>query len=269
MLANKSCILQQLSQTVKWPLLTSFARKLCNRNFSHCIGENANTGGKYKISKRTTCIAMDESGLAYIDTDKNGNALKLLKDWMEEFKIFGKYSALVFNLATADRHGNVSNRNVVLRDIKDDYMVFATNNSSKKAQQIKDNPKVSACFLWSYVKDEKHINRQVRLEGSATAMSHEESLKYYEEEPLYCKIRSYICQQDKVVNWDNLKVEHDKLLKEVKENDKELPMPPCYAAYRIIPTSFDFYFAWDNNIADRVVFVKQSGNEWEFHHVAA
>lgn len=40
-------------------------------------------------------------------------------------------------------------------------------------------------------------------------------------------------------------------------------------AYKIIPNRFDFYFSWNNNIADRIEFIQKDGNEWEFYHVAA
>ena len=47
----------------------------------------------------------------------------------------------------------------------------------------------------------------------------------YEKDRLFCKIRAYICQQDKEVDWDELKAQHDELLADVRNNKKILPMP--------------------------------------------
>ena len=47
----------------------------------------------------------------------------------------------------------------------------------------------------------------------------------YEKDFLYSKIRAYICEQDKEVIWNELKANHDKLLNEVKTQNKNLPMP--------------------------------------------
>ncbi|XP_018562283.1 uncharacterized protein LOC108904283 [Anoplophora glabripennis] len=213
--------------------------------------------------------SMVESGLARIEIEENCNPFHLFGEWLDESKACGKFNTVFFNLATTNRNGDVSNRVVVLRDFKENSLVFVTNGNSKKIQQIKANPKVSACFFWNYTKDEKYIQRQVRIEGISVEMSFQECLEYYNKEPLYCKIRSHICQQGQKVDWDTLKKKHDEILEEIKTTNKQLPMPEYLVAYKIIPNKFDFYFAWDNNIADRLEFIQKSGNGWEFYHVAA
>lgn len=221
--------------------------------------------------KQLSSTAMDESGLAYIDAKENCNPFDLFKEWLEESKTYGNFNLATFSLATASRTGDVSNRTVVLRDYKDNSLIFVTDENGKKVQHIKENPKVAACFVWSYVKDEKFIKRQVRMEGTAVQLPREECLAYYNKEPLFGKIRSHICQQDQRINWNDLKKKHDELLKEVKTTNKELPMPDHHVTFKIIPSRFDFYLAWDNYIADRLEFIKNSGsgNGWEFHHLAA
>lgn len=56
-------------------------------------------------------------------------------------------------------------------------------------------------------------------------MSESESRKYYERKDIYCKIRSYVCNQDERIDWPNLKSKHDDIVKEVHSGNKELPMP--------------------------------------------
>ncbi|KAJ8959820.1 hypothetical protein NQ318_011552 [Aromia moschata] len=139
----------------------------------------------------------------------------------------------------------------------------------EKIQQMKDNPKVSGCFFWGYQKDEKFIHKQIRIEGIAEKLSNEECEEYHNKDPLFCQIRSHICQQGQKVDWDELKKKHDEILEAVKETNKPLKMPEYYVAYRIIPNMFDFYYSYNTNIADRLAFTKQCEDKWTFERIAA
>ncbi|KAG5900493.1 hypothetical protein JTB14_010904 [Gonioctena quinquepunctata] len=209
---------------------------------------------------------VQESDLTYIDIKPGSSPFQLFQSWLEEAKNYGRLNNGFFNLATSNEVGDVTNRTVVLRDFKDNYLVFLSNDGSRKNQQIAKNPKVAACFLWTYEKDEKFVIRQVRVEGTAEPMSKEHSEKYYEREPLHAKIRAHICKQGQKTDWNELKTEHDEMLKQVRENGLELSMPEHVSAFKITPTYFDFYFAWDNAIADRLIFEKTT-NDWTFNRV--
>lgn len=47
----------------------------------------------------------------------------------------------------------------------------------------------------------------------------------YDREPLYCKIRSYVCHQDQPVDWNDVNRRYNEILEEVNKNGKDLPMP--------------------------------------------
>lgn len=47
----------------------------------------------------------------------------------------------------------------------------------------------------------------------------------YDREPLFCKIRSYICKQGHNVDWDELKQRHDEIFDSVCKGENDLPMP--------------------------------------------
>lgn len=63
------------------------------------------------------------------------------------------------------------------------------------------------------------------MEGKIQRISPDRSQKFFDQENLYCKIRSHLCHQDQQVDWEVLKNEHDKLLDDVINNRKELTMP--------------------------------------------
>ncbi|XP_019866616.1 pyridoxine/pyridoxamine 5'-phosphate oxidase isoform X2 [Aethina tumida] len=211
---------------------------------------------------------MTDSDLSYICVKKNLSPIQLFEKWLEESKTYGKGSQ-VFNLATADKEGNVSNRNIILRDIKDNCLIFTANRLGNKTTHIELNPNVAACFLWMYSKDESFISRQVRLEGRAEEIPKSDLNQYFDTEPLYCQLRYHICDQSQPVHWKELKAKHDKLYSQTLEQPA-LPVAENYIGYKIIPNKWDFYHADGNTIADRITFTLDKGTEsWIKQRVAA
>ncbi|KAF2879129.1 hypothetical protein ILUMI_27036 [Ignelater luminosus] len=209
------------------------------------------------------------SRLAYIDV-QDRNPLTLFKEWHNEVisaKCFF-FQTNVMCLATSTKNGKISNRNVVVKQYDENGFVFVTDGRSRKSEEIEENPWVAATFLWNYKKDETEYLKQVRMEGKIQKISQDRCLKLFNQEKLYCKIRSHLCHQDQQVDWEVLKSKHDKLLDDVLNNKRKLTMPDHYVGYEIIPERYDFYSAGGNYIADRVVFTKEQSG-WNFVHVAA
>nr|XP_023028108.1 uncharacterized protein LOC111516162 [Leptinotarsa decemlineata] len=209
---------------------------------------------------------MDCSTLAYIDVTAGCAPFELFEDWLGEAKSCGGFKNSLFSLATSSLSGRVSNRTVVLRDFKDNNLIFISNKDNKKSHQIAENPNVAACFLWLYKKDENFINRQVRVEGTAKEISREDCRKYFENESLLAQVRAHLGKQGQKVNWDELKTKYDEILKEVKENGMKINLPQHVTAYKITPNYFDFYYSFNEAIADRIIF-EEDENEWTFERV--
>lgn len=81
-------------------------------------------------------------------------------------------------------------------------------------------------FLWlGKAPDNIPQTRQVRIEGSVNKLSTDNMKELYDVEPLFCKIRAQICDQGKVVEWEQLKKDHDQLFDKVVKNNVLLPKP--------------------------------------------
>ena len=76
-------------------------------------------------------------------------------------------------LATATPDGKPSARMVLLKQVDHDGFVFYTNYNSDKAEQLDENPYAALVFYWA------KLDRQVRVEGSISRTSREESLGYF------------------------------------------------------------------------------------------
>ena len=80
-------------------------------------------------------------------------------------------------LATATPDGKPSARMVLLKQVDHNGFVFYTNYHSAKAAQLDANPYAALVFYWT------QLDRQVRVEGSVTRTSAEESRDYFRTRP--------------------------------------------------------------------------------------
>lgn len=81
-------------------------------------------------------------------------------------------------------------------------------------------------FLWlDKTTDNLPQTRQVRIEGSVNMLDVDNMKELYDIEPLFCKIRAQICEQGKVVDWEQLKRDHDQWFDKVIKHNVQLPKP--------------------------------------------
>jgi pyridoxamine 5'-phosphate oxidase len=223
-----------------------------------------------RVNKRVirACSNMEpRSDLSFIEVKDTKNPVTLLKEWIAEGKQCGAHSSFM-NLATATKSGKVSNRTVVIREIMaDGSLTFMAQERSNKIKDINENPQVAATILLIYKKSEEKVGRQIRLTGIAERLSAEQGKVYFEKDSLSAKIRSWICEDCTTVDWNELKIKHDQLLKEVIENKKVLEMPDTEVAYKIIPNEIDFYFSTGGQIADRLLFKRAKSAEWTYERL--
>ena len=90
--------------------------------------------------------------------DSNNNPFNQFSKWMNQAIKNKVFEPTAMSLATIDKK-KVSNRIVLLKDIKNNTFIFYTNLHSKKAKDLKKNKSIAAVFWWP------QIGKQVRIEG--------------------------------------------------------------------------------------------------------
>ncbi|HEX7763543.1 MAG TPA: pyridoxal 5'-phosphate synthase, partial [Cellvibrio sp.] len=104
--------------------------------------------------------------------DLADNPLDQFGRWMEQTIQSGIPDPNAMTVATVDANGQPSQRIVLLKHLDEKGFVFYTNLNSRKAQELKQNPKVSLHFPWYF------LERQVKVCGTAEPLSTTEVLKY-------------------------------------------------------------------------------------------
>src|SRR5215210_6861454 len=121
-------------------------------------------------------------------------------------------------LATATPDGKPSARMVLLKQVDDDGFVFFTNYRSAKAAQMDANPYAALVFYWA------QLDRQVRVEGSVTRTSAEESRDYFRTRPRESQIGAWASEQSQAIDSRDV-LEQRSLELETLYCDREVDCP--------------------------------------------
>ncbi|XKL63572.1 hypothetical protein PGB90_005936 [Kerria lacca] len=215
------------------------------------------------------CAKVEESALNKITTNHT-NPIKMFEEWYKNYLDSNPEEPMFTAgcLSTASKNGNVTSRNLLLKRLDEDGFVMMTDNRSYKFKVITENPQVSLVFLWNQFMPEGLLSRQVRIYGFVKKLANEETEKLYEDDPIFAKIRSYICESGKPEEWDSLKAQHDELLRKIENNEIELKKPDHIVSFKIFPQYMDFYETCGKRIADRLLYTK-SDSTWKISRLAA
>lgn len=163
-------------------------------------------------------------------------------------------------LATADKFGRPSARIVLLKQIDQRGLVFFTDYRSRKARELTANPFVALAFLW------RELERQVRVEGSAQRVSPEESAEYFRTRPLGSRVGAWASEQSSVLA-DRSVLERECARIEAMYPDDEIPCPPHWGGFRVVPDRFEFWQGRENRLHDRFRYARE-GDGWRIERLA-
>jgi pyridoxamine 5'-phosphate oxidase len=163
-------------------------------------------------------------------------------------------------LATASAQGEPLVRTVLLKYFDRDGFVFFTNYESRKAQHIHENAHVALLFLWL------PLQRQVQITGLAAKIPIAESLNYFVTRPRGSQLGAWCSPQSSTISSRQVLLQEFEKAKQ-KFLDREIPLPPSWGGYRVVPNRFEFWQGRSNRLHDRFLYVRQN-DEWEIQRLA-
>lgn len=164
-------------------------------------------------------------------------------------------------LATASDEGAPSSRTVLLKKIDYQGLVFFTNYESRKAEQLAANTRASLTFLW------KEIERQVSIEGLVEKTSREEAAEYFAKRPRASQLSAWASQQSRVLD-SRKTLEESYARLESLYKGKEVPCPPFWGGFRVVPHRFEFWQGHLNRLHDRFQYTLKANVGWHIDRLA-
>ncbi len=158
-------------------------------------------------------------------------------------------------LATADRQGRPSARMVLLRGVDQHGFVFFTNAESRKGRELADNPRAALCFHWDV------LGEQVKVEGQVERISDAETDAYWASRPRDSQIGAWASEQSRVLD---SRATLERRVAEIQRRfaDSEVPRPPYWHGFRVIPERIEFWSHRPARLHERTVYAKQDG-QWK------
>jgi pyridoxamine 5'-phosphate oxidase len=193
------------------------------------------------------------------ERELSDDPIEQLRDWLREAQAVSEpHDAMT--LATADARGRPSARQVLLRGIDEHGLVFFTNSTSRKAAELAANPHAALVFHW-YA-----LGRQVRVEGTVETVDTATSEAYWRTRPRGSRIAAWASPQSSPVGSRD---ELDRLYAAAERElgDGDIPLPPFWGGYRVVPEVIELWRHRENRLHDRVRYVRE-GPGWRRERLA-
>ena len=180
--------------------------------------------------------------------------IRQLTAWLAEADGAGVTLPNAFALATADADGAPSVRFVLLRGLDDAGLRYFTNRGSRKGRDVAVNPWGSAAFWWPV------LDRQVRVAGPVRLLPEDESLAYWRTRPRGSQLSASASDQGREIG---SRAELEARVAELAARyADEVPLPPFWGGYLLVPHSVEFWESRADRLHDRVEYRRGADGSW-------
>lgn len=163
-------------------------------------------------------------------------------------------------LATAGSDGRPSARIVLMKEFSAAGFVFYSNYRSKKGEHLAVNNHAALLFFWGA------IERQVRIEGSVSKISRQQSESYFQSRPRGAQLSAAASEQSTVIAGRSvLERRHAEL--DAAFAQTPVRCPGEWGGYLVSADYFEFWQGRENRLHDRIAYQRE-GVSWRVERLS-
>ena len=194
------------------------------------------------------------------DNANRSDPFRWFQDWMAEAAASEPSDPNAMTLATATPSGLPAARIVLLKGVDGPEasprgFVFYTNKQSRKGRELADNAACALLFHW------KSRQRQIRIEGRVGHVTDAEADAYYATRARISRLGAWASDQSRPLSG---RPELERRLAEYENRfpGEDIPRPPHWSGYRVVPDRFEFWQNMPYRLHDRTIFERSSDGAW-------
>lgn len=184
-------------------------------------------------------------------TSLNSDPMLQFTTWFDQARETEIADPTAMVLATVGSSGQPSQRTVLLKYYDEKGFVFFTNFESRKAREIKTNPRVSLLFVWL------DLERQVMINGLAAKISAAESAKYFMTRPKESQMAAWVSSQSHTLSSRQILMQKFQEMKR-KIGEGKVPLPSFWGGFRVEPVEIEFWQGRKNRLHDRFLYTRKA-----------
>ena len=161
-------------------------------------------------------------------------------------------------LATADADGLPAVRTVLLKSFDERGFVFFTHFDSPKGRDLQANPHAALLFLWRNLRE---AGVQARVAGGVVRVGDAEADAYFASRPRMSQLGAWASRQSETLA---SRGEFEARLAEVEARfeGRDVPRPPGWGGFRVVPASFEFWYGAGYRLHERWCYRQGTEGHW-------
>ncbi|MCE1235000.1 MAG: pyridoxamine 5'-phosphate oxidase [Hyphomicrobiales bacterium] len=181
---------------------------------------------------------------------------RLFAEWLKDAEAKEINDPNAMAIASVDETGMPDVRMVLLKGFDETGFVFYTNFQSKKGRELCVSRKAALLFHW------KTLRRQIRIRGAVEIVTDAEADAYFASRARASRIGAWASQQSRPLEG---RFALEKAIAEygLKFGLGEVPRPPHWSGFRIVPLAIEFWHDRPFRLHDRIEFERAAvGSDW-------